>query len=309
MSEHELLRECRAHLGKIMDSEEYLSLSARIDRRLAQPEAQESMEQLAERAAKQRYVLPTDEQIRAVAYGTSDQPEAAPVAWRCFHCDEVFADRPSAQDHFGTWDHDVAACQIKAGAERSMLSALRVAEDDAAAAWAAIHNESTDAAKAYHAQAGRHRTQLQAAEELGFERGLTAQLERASPPSAPDRPDVPVARLNPAFAEPSDAPDRRVRRLDRRALPPQLVHLAAAPGRAELVAYFHQTGGGNSDIWEQVADEHKHSEGVIPLFRRSSPAPDRALVEELKAYRTDDGSLPLDKRNADRVIAALESKP
>lgn len=98
--------------------------------------------------------------------------EREAVAWRCFHCDEVFTNKDCAAEHFGRDESREAACQIKAGAERSMVKALRTAEDAAAKAWDAVHSESTDAAQAYHAQASRHRAQLQATEELGYERGL-----------------------------------------------------------------------------------------------------------------------------------------
>lgn len=99
--------------------------------------------------------------------------------WRCFHCDEVFTDERCARDHFGRDETCEPACKIKMGAERSLLTALRRAENDAADAWAAIHSESTDAAKAYHAQHARHQEQLRIAEELGFERGLAAAREEA----------------------------------------------------------------------------------------------------------------------------------
>lgn len=58
------------------------------------------------------------------------------------------------------------------GAEKSLLVALRRAETELQDAWAAIHNENTEAAKAYYAQQSRHGEQLRAAEELGFERGI-----------------------------------------------------------------------------------------------------------------------------------------
>lgn len=98
---------------------------------------------------------------------------AAAPHWRCFHCDEVFVDRRAAAAHFGADETAMPACRIKAGAERSMVEALRRAEKDAADAWQAIQSESTEAARAYHAQAARHQEQLRIAEELGYERGLT----------------------------------------------------------------------------------------------------------------------------------------
>ncbi|RWB67610.1 hypothetical protein [Mesorhizobium sp.] len=105
--------------------------------------------------------------------------DAAAYPWRCFHCDEVFTDERCARDHFGADETREPACRIKMGAERSMLTALRRAEADAADAWFKIHNEATDSAKAFYAQAARHQEQLRAAEELGYERGLRDAIPAA----------------------------------------------------------------------------------------------------------------------------------
>jgi len=98
--------------------------------------------------------------------------EPAALHWRCFHCDEVFYDTHSAKLHFGMDQCSDPACKIKMGAEGSLVKALRTAENELSDAWAAIHNESTEAAKAYYAQQSRHGEQLRAAEEAGYERGL-----------------------------------------------------------------------------------------------------------------------------------------
>jgi|GEM_PF-3574626 len=97
-------------------------------------------------------------------------PEAK--EWRCFHCDEVFTDEHSAKLHFGMDQCKDPACKIKMGAETSLLVALRKAEQELQDAWMAIHDEATEAAKAYYAQQSRHGEQLRVAEELGFERGI-----------------------------------------------------------------------------------------------------------------------------------------
>lgn len=100
----------------------------------------------------------------------SDDPSHGP--WICYHCGEVCKDRQSARLHFGRDERSEAACIIKAGAEGSLLKALRNAEEQADDAIQAMHNESTDAAKAYHRQQCRHTQSLIAAEETGYERGL-----------------------------------------------------------------------------------------------------------------------------------------
>lgn len=93
------------------------------------------------------------------------------MTWRCFHCDELFTERADAALHFGC-EESIPACRIKAGAERGLVEALRQAERELADAWVAIHSEGTEAARAYYAQATRHRRQLIAAEESGYEKGL-----------------------------------------------------------------------------------------------------------------------------------------
>lgn len=92
--------------------------------------------------------------------------------WKCFHCGDEFTDERCARLHFGRDEMSVTACVIKAGAEGSLLRALRDAEEQADDAIQAVHSESTDAAKAYHSQRCRHTQALMAAEELGYERGL-----------------------------------------------------------------------------------------------------------------------------------------
>lgn len=92
--------------------------------------------------------------------------------WTCFHCGETFTTYGTARDHFGFDPSNDPACVIKVGAERGLVMALRKAELAAAEAWQAIGDESTEAAQAYYAQAGRHREQIMAAEEAGYERGL-----------------------------------------------------------------------------------------------------------------------------------------
>ena len=91
--------------------------------------------------------------------------------WCCFHCDEVFTDERAARAHFGADEEAVPACRLKAS-EGGLLAALRRAEDDAANAWMKIHTETTDAARAYHAQHARHLEQLRIVEEAAYERGL-----------------------------------------------------------------------------------------------------------------------------------------
>jgi predicted HAD superfamily Cof-like phosphohydrolase len=95
--------------------------------------------------------------------------------WRCFHCDEVFTDASCARRHFGRDEGSTPACQIK-GAEGGLLRALREAEDAAAEAWHALHNENSDIARAYAAQSCRVSRALKDTEELAWEKGLYTDL-------------------------------------------------------------------------------------------------------------------------------------
>jgi hypothetical protein len=110
--------------------------------------------------------------VAAMVRRSADREGKPLQSWTCFHCGETFTDEESARTHFGFDASADPGCRIKTGAETSLLKALRESERDAANAWAAIHEETTDAAKAYAAQTARHHRQLQAAEEAGYERGL-----------------------------------------------------------------------------------------------------------------------------------------
>lgn len=92
--------------------------------------------------------------------------------WTCFHCGETFTQPHAARQHFGYDQGYEPACIIKAGAEKSMVEALRRAEASAAEAWGIVHAESSEGQKAYANAAARHSEQLRLAEELGYERGL-----------------------------------------------------------------------------------------------------------------------------------------
>ena len=124
-----------------------------------------------------------------VTPASSERREAIAREWRCFHCDEVFVSERCARLHFGHDEGSEPACQIKAGAEGSLVHALRDAETAADDAIQAMQNETTDASRAYHAQRCRHNQALIAAEELGYERGLTDGR------TLPDDRDEQIARL------------------------------------------------------------------------------------------------------------------
>lgn len=97
--------------------------------------------------------------------------QTAQGGWTCFHCGDSFIDFAVARLHFGPDETTTPACKIK-GAEGGLLKALRDAERQADEHLHMMHNESTEAAKAYHALRCRSEQSIRAAEELGYERGL-----------------------------------------------------------------------------------------------------------------------------------------
>lgn len=109
--------------------------------------------------------------VRYALAGKATVPETE-RHWRCFHCDEVFTTEHTARLHFGETECQSPACQIKAGAEMSMLEALRRAEEEARKAVIAMHEEGTDGWTAFRRLEGRTKQNAEAAENLGYERGL-----------------------------------------------------------------------------------------------------------------------------------------
>lgn len=100
--------------------------------------------------------------------------------WTCFFCGETFADRASARLHFGCDEECAPACQIKAS-EGGLLRVLRETEEALFNATAALHDESAEALKTWHAVGSRHSAALIAMEQIGYERGLAdhaASIER-----------------------------------------------------------------------------------------------------------------------------------
>jgi hypothetical protein len=109
-----------------------------------------------------------------------------PRSWTCFHCDETFTTVEDARNHFGFDIASDPACRIKIGAERGLVAALRRAEQDAADAWARLHNESGDAVVAYAAAVTRHSEQLRTVEEAGYEKGLADGRAEAAAATYPE---------------------------------------------------------------------------------------------------------------------------
>lgn len=100
--------------------------------------------------------------------------------WTCFFCAETFTSKEEARLHFGCDEDCQPACQIKAS-EKGLLGALRETEEALFSATCALHDESAEALKAWHAVGSRHDAALRSVEETAYERGLVdraAEVER-----------------------------------------------------------------------------------------------------------------------------------
>jgi|GEM_PF-6370624 len=89
-------------------------------------------------------------------------PQTEPAqGWRCFHCDEFFADREAAALHFGTHERHSPACTIDAAEYRAMEARMeRYIDEDAE-----IHRHM-------RGQQAEHAAALRRAEETGYARAL-----------------------------------------------------------------------------------------------------------------------------------------
>ena len=81
--------------------------------------------------------------------------------WRCFHCDQVFADRDEAMVHFGGSEIQTPACKINAVAYRDMERLVAVYMD-----------EDTELHREVARLEARLAAETRRAEETGYARGL-----------------------------------------------------------------------------------------------------------------------------------------
>lgn len=97
-----------------------------------------------------------------------------PGHWRCFHCDEVFTDPKSANDHFGDGggcDPEPPACKLNA-MEGGLLKLYREALQE-------LHQwqvEDNASAREFYALGAEHAVKLRQEEEKGYARGLGDRL-------------------------------------------------------------------------------------------------------------------------------------
>lgn len=90
--------------------------------------------------------------------------------WRCFHCDEVFTDRPAAFLHFGYDEGKLPACLVKG--DIGLLQAWRDAEAQADEHLHVLHHENTETLRAYHALQHRSSKVTSTLEQNGYDKGV-----------------------------------------------------------------------------------------------------------------------------------------
>lgn len=88
-------------------------------------------------------------------------------AWRCFHCDAVFANPNLAAEHFGADQTAAPACKIAAH-EGHLVTYIRRLEADLAS----YRAEDSDVMRSIMVLESDHRQALMRAEEAGYEKGL-----------------------------------------------------------------------------------------------------------------------------------------
>jgi hypothetical protein len=106
------------------------------------------------------------EWLRRVGAAQDGAAPQAPV-WRCFHCDECFAEVSAAREHFGASEHDKPACQID-------ITHVRWLE----AQWRRQLEDDTEAMRHVRGVLSEHERLRREAEELGYARGLRDAQKR-----------------------------------------------------------------------------------------------------------------------------------
>lgn len=108
--------------------------------------------------------------------GVKGEPE--PVAWRCFHCDEVFVDSEAACDHFGLDCLTTPACQI-AARDGGLVKLIREQEEELRR----FRQEDTESYRQFYALGADHRQALIQEEQKGYDRGLADGRADTAPPA------------------------------------------------------------------------------------------------------------------------------
>jgi len=113
--------------------------------------------------------VPCPRAIPAEGCAAAPQSDSEPPIWRCFHCDEVFADAESAALHFGTSEIQSPACSIDIAEYRAMEQRMR-----------SYCAEDTELHREIHGLRAQHQTELMRQEEKGYARGLADGIKEAA---------------------------------------------------------------------------------------------------------------------------------
>lgn len=129
----------------------------------------------ASEAAKDKYRPLARAALEALSRDRAGEQKV--VAWRCFHCDEVFITKDAAQEHFGLDMLCAPGCCINLAEYRRMEE---------------VHqqhlSETDEASKTFHAMRSDHHRALIKAEQDGYDKGLADGRALASvPPAAGER--------------------------------------------------------------------------------------------------------------------------
>lgn len=103
-----------------------------------------------------RKVLPNALDLSAIV-----PPPDEVVAWRCFHCDEVFTDEAAARLHFGESEVQDPLCAVTAERYREVERRLDT-----------FITESDPSSRAFYALGAEHYQKERDAEQKGYDRGL-----------------------------------------------------------------------------------------------------------------------------------------
>lgn len=92
------------------------------------------------------------------------------IYWRCFHCGDAFTKEQEqhARDHFGANQLETPVCLMRVPGERSLLSALRRAQDELTR----YRNDDTPLLRAMYSMETDYAERFRNAEEAGYARAL-----------------------------------------------------------------------------------------------------------------------------------------
>lgn len=113
------------------------------------------------------------------------------MGWRCFHCGEYFGpnQRADAANHFGTNEDQESACKIATG--EGTPHGLVIYIRDLERRLHDYQNESDPVSRYWYDITTKHRTEVIAAEQSGYDKGLKdGTARRALPDGDKESPEA-----------------------------------------------------------------------------------------------------------------------